>query len=459
MNVFLSITKNVIKSNPILVRLREWARKIREGANRITTHPRYKTYQRIIWGLSAIWVASVVAQSLPYYTYMSQAKVSQSNGLYSEAEALYRFALEDVRNSVSYRLVGPRDSRFATALNNLAELHRLTGDYVAADREYQELLAVAEKHMGKNSEPYALTLNNLGALYRDQGRYDESEKYYSRSIDCWVNGMKRTGDTRYAASLNGLGRVYRDQGRYEEAATKYKQGLDIRRRALGPDHPDVAEIEGNLAGVYRDTKQYEGAHTLYEHALRCDIQAFGKVHPYVATDLNNLGGLLRDMGRYEEALEKSNMALELRLQVLPPEHPHIAKSMLGIVETSMLLPQKDLHHNWQLMSPYASQARRMFAQSLGEQHPDYATACDTAASLELHGIDCLKCRNQGSLKRARALNATATAIRRLRLPPTHPDLVEAEAKGLLLAKLSAPSSPSPDGQAAFTEKSRPQSSK
>ena len=42
-------------------------------------------------------------------------------------------------------------------------------------------------------------------------------------------------------SLNNLADLYQAQGRYADAEPLYKRSLAIGEKALGPDHPDVAD--------------------------------------------------------------------------------------------------------------------------------------------------------------------------------------------------------------------------
>ena len=42
----------------------------------------------------------------------------------------------------------------------------------------------------------------------------------------------------------------KDPKNWDEAATLYKQALEIRKKALGNDHPEVAESLNNLAVLY-----------------------------------------------------------------------------------------------------------------------------------------------------------------------------------------------------------------
>ncbi|MDK2459800.1 tetratricopeptide repeat protein, partial [Aphanizomenon sp. PH219] len=67
-------------------------------------------------------------------------------------------------------------------------------------------------------------------------------------------------------SLNNLAGLYESQGRYNDAEPLYLQSLDIRKRQLGDDHPDVASSLNNLAGLYESQGKYSEAENLAKQA-------------------------------------------------------------------------------------------------------------------------------------------------------------------------------------------------
>ena len=71
-----------------------------------------------------------------------------------------------------------------------------------------------------------------------QGKYAEAEKLWKAGLESAESFG--TQDSRYGTSLNNLAGLYRAQGRHGEAEPLYKRALDIREKALGPEHPLVA---------------------------------------------------------------------------------------------------------------------------------------------------------------------------------------------------------------------------
>jgi Tetratricopeptide repeat len=74
--------------------------------------------------------------------------------------------------------------------------------------------------------------------------------------------------------------------------------LAIREKALGPEHPDVAQTLNNLAELYRAQGRYM-AEPLFERSLRAVEKALGPNHPEVAKGLKGGRGEHPDVGRPE----------------------------------------------------------------------------------------------------------------------------------------------------------------
>ncbi len=119
----------------------------------------------------------------------------------------------------------------------------------------------------------------------------------------------------------------RRAGKYEEARPLAERALEIREKALEPDHPDVAGSLNDLAILYRNKGDYAKAEPLYQRSLAIREKALGPEHPDVAASLNNLAILYRLKGDYAKAEPLHQRALAIWEKALGLEHPDVVRSL------------------------------------------------------------------------------------------------------------------------------------
>lgn len=292
--------------------------------------------------------------------HLSAGKRAYEEARFREAEREYKAALQ------AAEAFGPKDPRFASTLNDLAEVYRADGRYNKAEPLFLQALALREETHGSESIQVAHTLNNLAALYAAQGRFAEAEKNYQRAIQIQENVLGSEDDSlgaslnnlallykqqnNFAAALplfqralniwlkslgaehphvatilNNLGAVCHAQGEFKEAESLFKQGLAIKEKALGSQHPEVATILSNLAELYSDQKRYAEARPLFERMLAIDETSWGPEHPEIASDLNQLARVCEAQGDYTRAEECYQRALEIREKAFGPDHAQVRK--------------------------------------------------------------------------------------------------------------------------------------
>ncbi|WP_375480267.1 tetratricopeptide repeat protein, partial [uncultured Nostoc sp.] len=125
----------------------------------------------------------------------------------------------------------------------------------------------------------------------------------------------------------GNAQFYNGQGLYNKAAPWLEQCLEIIKKRLGEEHPNVASILNNLALLYNSQGRYSEAEPLYIQALALYRKLLGEEHPDVAQSLNNLAQLYNSQGRYSEAEPLNIQALTLYRKLLGEEHPDVAQSL------------------------------------------------------------------------------------------------------------------------------------
>ena len=259
--------------------------------------------------------------------------LEDENLLSTDDDDQYFLPLDDLKALIQQteEKRGKKDPSLATLYARMGQIYKQRlerGEF----QDYQQELALAIEYFSKAAdlqkelgfeEDFASTLNNLAYLYDSQGRYDQAEPLYLQALEL---RKRLLGEDHpdVAQSLNNLAGLYYSQGRYDQAEALDLQALELRKRLLGEDHPDVATSLNNLAGLYYSQGHYDQAEPLYLQALELRKRLLGEEHPDVATSLNNLALLYYSQGRYDQAEPLLVQALELRKRLLGQEHPDVA---------------------------------------------------------------------------------------------------------------------------------------
>ncbi|MEM9087455.1 MAG: FxSxx-COOH system tetratricopeptide repeat protein [Cyanobacteria bacterium P01_F01_bin.53] len=217
-------------------------------------------------------------------------------------------------------------------------------------------------------------LNTTGLYLKKRGLYDEVEPLYLQGIEI---GKRSLGEDHpdVATSLANLASFYQEQGRYNEAEQLCLQGIEIDKRSLGEEHPDVAMSLDNLANLYRRQGRYNDAEPLFLQALELGKRSLGEDHIRVATSSNNLALLYLAQGRYSDAEPLFLQAIEIYKHNLGDGHPDVAPSLNNLAN---LYLQEGRYSD---AEPLFLQALELGKRSLGEDHPAVATRLNNLANL------------------------------------------------------------------------------
>jgi tetratricopeptide (TPR) repeat protein len=243
-------------------------------------------------------------------------------------------------------------------------------------------------------------------FYQGQGLYNQAAPW---SEQCLEVSKKRLGEEHpdVATSLDNLAVIYYFQGRYSEAETLHIQALALRRKLLGEEHPDIALSLNHLALLYRYQGRYNEAEPLYLEALALMRQLLGEEHRDVAACLNNLALLYNSQGRYGEAEPLQLQSLALRRKLLGEEHPDVAASLNNLASLY------DSQGRYSEAEPLYIQALALRRKLLGEEHPDVASSLNNLAGFY---------NFQGRYSEAEPLVIQALVLKRKVLGEEHPDV-------------------------------------
>ena len=159
--------------------------------------------------------------------------------------------------------------------------------------------------------------NRLGKLLIKLAKFDKAEELYTILL-------KQTTDQQEKASIfHHLGYVNNSRGEYSKALEYYEKSLEIRKKSLPANHPDVAASYNNIGMVYYSMGEYSKALEYYEKSLEIIKKTLPENHPLLATSYNNIAWVYRNTTDYKKALNYYEHALEIWQRSLPSNHPNI----------------------------------------------------------------------------------------------------------------------------------------
>jgi tetratricopeptide (TPR) repeat protein len=203
-----------------------------------------------------------------------------------------------------------------------------------------------------------------------------------------------------------IGKAYFDLGVYREAQRQWERAVDLRRRVLGPDHPDTLTSLNDLADAYRVQSAYKQAEPLFMKVLETRRRVLGEEDPATLSSMNELANLYLSQDKDAQAEPLLVKALEVQRRVLGPDHPDTLTSLHDLATTYV---EEGKFGQAEPLEIQALEARR---RVLGEEHPQTARALNELGWLY---------RQEGKLAQAEALLTEAVEVQRRVLGEEHSD--------------------------------------
>jgi adenylate cyclase len=197
----------------------------------------------------------------------------------------------------------------AGVLLRVGQVHEHTGQWDAADSNYQQALALAEESADVRLQQQCQIA--LGELRRRQGGYAEAAQRYSAA-----QGLAEQIDDQagIAKALICLGTLATQQGDYVSARERYGRSMAIRQ-ALD-DQLNIANVLNNLCIVAYYEGDYPQARALQEQSL--GIRRTLRNKWALANSLNNLGAILSDQGDLALARQHLDEAIGIQREIGDP---------------------------------------------------------------------------------------------------------------------------------------------
>ena len=135
-------------------------------------------------------------------------------------------------------------------------------------------------------------------------------------------------DPETATALHTLGLVLSDYKRdFAKAETFHLRALALREKALGPNHPRVADSLIRLSDCYRAKGDYATAIPLRERALEIEERILGTNNLAITASLRSLAALYSRKGNEAKAGTLAERVLAINESVLGPDHEEVARAL------------------------------------------------------------------------------------------------------------------------------------
>lgn len=254
-------------------------------------------------------------------------------GRLKEAEPLLVAAVEGRRKAL-----GDKDhEEIADGLSSLGALRRDQGQYDSAGAAFTEALEIRRRLAhGTDNDLVALALMNLAELHGIQGEYPRADSLGRQALEMRrrmmpADSLPLMATTRMVGGFNTM------LGNLDVAESLATRVVDVMRKKLDPNDPQLATAINDLALTKMYLKHYPEAEKLAREAVRIDSATFGPNHPVLAQNLENLGNIFYSSGRYADALEMLRQTMLIRRAALGDSHEVIARSTYNMASVTNVM--------------------------------------------------------------------------------------------------------------------------
>jgi len=164
-----------------------------------------------------------------------------------------------------------------------------------------------------------------------------------------------------------------DGKKYDAALPLAKRAVELRQKALGPDHELLASSLNNVARIYLAMEKFDDAESFYKRSLVILEKKFGTESKYLLNTLESLA-LTRFAQRNNDDAEKLYFrALAVSEKASGPEHLDTARvlGLLGTFYERTNTPAK--------AAEYYKRSLAIKEKALGPNNPDLAETLDNCA--------------------------------------------------------------------------------
>ncbi len=264
----------------------------------------------------------------------------------------------------------------------VAAAERLHGSVLLTSGRYEEAAALLEDAFTRAGsagadEEFISAALDLSAAESRLADHEQSLRWGRIATVLLDRAGAPQDDLRRARVHNDSGWLEQRQGHYARALADHQRALEIRERALGEAHPDVALSHTNIGIVLGRLGAHERAREHLQRALALYEASVGADHPYTANALNSLGVAHARVDDFARAREYFQRTRELRERALGRDHSLVASAISNIGTA-----YDELDEDGRALELY-EEALAIRERALSPEHPDLADSLINIGGLQM----------------------------------------------------------------------------
>jgi len=238
-----------------------------------------------------------------------QSLLSDYGDLSSDQDHSNQELLQDFKNDLLSKQNNPDPVAATFTGSNWQQQTQLNAG-IAKNAETTEAPGVVSRQVNGLTldETMAPAYSTMSSVIFDQGHYDQSQDFYERKVAIDIKALG-SDHPSVANDLNALAMSYIAGQKYSQADVLLTRALAIYKKVYGPSNILTIRTEVTLAGVKLHLRQFEPAAQLYRNTLNYALATLGPNHLESARILNNMAYLYYNQNRLSDALTYYQWAL------------------------------------------------------------------------------------------------------------------------------------------------------
>jgi serine/threonine protein kinase len=241
---------------------------------------------------------------------------------------LLRRILNGAMARVDKELASEPESQVAI-LNAVGFAAMQVGELEQAVSAFERAAGLSKSHLAETNVLAMDAQANLAAAYSQLQRFKEADEAQRAVIEL----RKRVLGPEHPDTLNAMSNLaysYDRQGRWQEAKEMLEKLLEIHERTLGPEHEDTLKTLNNLATTLDMANETPRAVEILERVLSVQSRVDGDDHPRTLATMNNLAGAYQTLGRSKEATALYERSIAAKRTILDATHPSLITSLINL---------------------------------------------------------------------------------------------------------------------------------